>query len=472
MTDAAEPRRHPDPVPGGRPGDAERADRLAGELATDGVHGVVMSWVDTCGVNRVKTVPVARLGSAARWGVGMSPVFDMFLADDSIVGSDLQGGPDGDLRLVPDLDGVVALAGQPGWAWAPVDRMRQDGTMHPGCNRTLLRRIVRDAAATGLTFRASVEIEFALGRADVPYPDFEPACVGSAYGMTRLVEQTDFCADALAALATQGVEVDQIHPEYAAGQYEVSVGALDPVAAADRSVLVRQTLRAVAQRHGLRISFAPSVVAGGVGNGGHLHLSAWQHGANLHSTGAGRYGMTPHGEAFVAGVLDALPGLAAVVTPSPASYLRLQPSHWAGVYACWGHETRETALRLVSGMVGNRERAANLEVKCADLAANPYLALAGLVGAGLDGVARGLTLPEEVSGDPSRFDPDEAQRRGIRRLPTTLPDAVAAFRASPVLRATYGELIADAVVTVREGEAARAERLSPDDIATAYRWVY
>jgi glutamine synthetase len=473
MTEADQPEPYADPVPGGRPGDPARADRLAEELAAAGVHGVVMSWIDTCGVNRVKTVPVARLGSAARWGVGMSPVFDMFLADDSIVGSALQGGPDGDLRLVPDLDRAVALAGgQPGWAWAPVDRMRQDGTMHPGCNRTLLRRLVRDAAATGLTFKASVEIEFALGRDDVPYPEFEPACTGSAYGMTRLVEQTDFCAAALAALAAQGVDVDQIHPEYAAGQYEVSVGALDPVAAADRSVLVRQTLRAVAQQHGLRISFAPSVIAGGVGNGGHLHLSAWQDGVNLHSTGQGRYGMTQHGEAFVAGVVDALPGLAAVVTPSPSSFLRLQPSHWAGVYACWGHETRETAVRLVSGMVGHRERAANLEVKCADLAANPYLALAGLVGAGRDGIARGLTLPEEVSGDPSRFDPDEAQRRGIRRMPTTLTDAVAAFRTSPVLRATYGELIADAVVAVREGEAARAERLGPEDVATAYRWVY
>jgi len=257
---------------------------------------VVMSWVDTCGVNRVKTVPVSRLVSAVRWGVGMSPVFDLFLADDSIASSKLQGGPDGDLRLVPDLDQVVPLAGQPGWAWAPVDRMTQDGVMHGGCSRTLLRRLVAGAEEQGLTFKAGIEIEFALGRGDVPWPDFEPACRGSAYGMTRLVEQADFCADALRALAEQGVDVDQIHPEYAAGQYEVSVGVLDPVGAADRSVLVRQTLRAVAQRHGLRISFAPSVVAGGVGNGGHLHVSAWRGGANLHSTGDGRYGMTADGE--------------------------------------------------------------------------------------------------------------------------------------------------------------------------------
>jgi glutamine synthetase len=461
-----------DPVPGGRPGVGDRAAALAEELASRGVRGVVLSWVDTGGVNRVKAVPIARLASAARWGVGMSPVFDLFLSDDSIVTTDLQGGPDGDLRHVPDLERLVALAAQPGWAWAPVDRMTQDGGAHPGCSRTLLRRLVGSAADRGLVVRASIEIEFALGRGDVPYPQFEPACMGSAYGMTRLVEQSDFCAEALAALAVEGVDVDQIHPEYAAGQYEVSVGALDPVAAADRSVLVRQTLRAVAQRHGLRVSFAPSVVAGGVGNGGHVHLSAWRDGANLHSTGEGRYGMTAEGEAFTAGVLDALPALAAVTTPSPSSYLRLQPSHWAGVYACWGHETRESALRVITGMVGNRDRAANLEVKCADLAANPYLALTGLVAAGLDGVDRGLALPDEVTGDPSRFDAAAAAARGIRRLPTSLTEAVDAFTASPLPRSAFGDLVVDAVVAVRRGEAARVAGLDAAQVAAAYRWVY
>jgi glutamine synthetase len=431
-----------------------------------------MSWVDTCGVNRVKTVPASRLASAARWGVGMSPVFDLFLADDSIVTGELQGGPDGDLRLVPDLDQLAPLAGQPGWAWAPVDRMTQDGTVHPVCSRSILRHVVAAAQEQGLEFKASIEIEFALGQAGAPWPAFEPACLGSAYGMTRLVEQTDFCAEALAALAAEGVDVDQIHPEYAAGQYEVSVGALDPVGAADRSVLVRQTLRAVAQKHGLRVSFSPSVLAGGVGNGGHVHLSAWRDGANLHSTGEGRYGMTAEAESFVAGVLDALPALAAITTPSPASYLRLQPSHWAGVYACWGHETRESALRIVTGMVGNRERAANLEVKNADLAANPYLLLAGILAAGLDGTGRALTLPEEVTGDPAALDPAEAEKRGVRRLPTSLPEAVEAFAGSPLPKAAYGDLVVDAVLAVRRGEAARCEGLDADAVAEAYRWVY
>ena len=291
--------------------------------------------------------------------------------------------------------------------------------------------------------------------------------------MTRLVEQADFCAEALAVLAAEGVEVDQIHPEYAAGQYEVSVGALDPVGAADRSVLVRQTLRAVAQRHGLRISFAPSVVAGGVGNGGHLHVSAWRDGANLHGTGEGRYGMTAEGEAFAAGVLEALPALAAVTTPSPASYLRLQPSHWAGIYACWGHETRESALRVVTGMVGDRERAANLEVKCADLAANPYLLLVGVLGAGLDGVQRSLTCPRRSPATRQRSTrprPSSEASRACRRLCPRRSRRSRPANSPP--KAAFGDLVVDAVLAVRRGEAARCAELDAAAVAEAYRWVY
>ena len=459
-----------DPVPGGRPGDHDRATERAAELARHGIAAVALSWVDTAGINRTKTVPLTALERATAWGVGMSPVFDTFLADDSIVATDVLGGPDGDLRLYPDLDGLVPLAGQPGWAWAPVDRITQDGEVHPACTRTLLRHLVSAAAAGGVTVRASIEVEFALALPGDA--EFEPACLGPAYGMTKLVQQSEFSVDLLRALAAEGIEVDQFHPEYAPGQYEVSVGAVDPVAAADRSVLVRQTVRAVARRHGLRVSFAPAVLAGGVGNGGHLHLSVWRDGRNLHAGGDGRLGMTAEAEGFLAGIVEQLPALAALLTPSPSSYLRLQPSRWAGVFAAWGHENREAGVRAITGSVGNRDRAANLEVKCVDLAANPYLALTGVLAAGLDGMRRGLRPAPPVSGDPAGLDPDELAERGIRRLPESLAEALVAFEGSGLLREALGDVLVDAVIAVRRGELARVEQLTPEGIAEAYRWVY
>ncbi|WNM31639.1 glutamine synthetase family protein [Streptomyces sp. Li-HN-5-11] len=462
-----------DPVPGGRPGDVERATALSAELAGRGVHGVVLAQVDTAGIGRVKTVPAAKLAQAAAWGVGMSPVFDTFLADDSIVATDVLGSPDGDLRLYPDLDHLVVLAGQPGWAWAPVDRITQEGERHPGCGRTFLRRIVADAERRhGLTFKAAIEVEWAFGLGTAPRGVFEPAASGPAYGAIRQVELSDCTADLLAACAAQGVEVEQLHPEYAAGQFEISVGALDPVAAADRSVLVRQTVRAVAQRHGLRVSFSPAVLARGVGNGGHVHLSAWRDGANVHSGGQGRYGMTAEAESFAAGLLAHLPALTAVTAPSPASYLRLRPSQWAGVFTAWGRETREAAVRVVTGTRGLTDRAANLEVKPVDLAANPYLALGCLIAAGLDGITSSASLPEEITGDPVRLGTDLAQARGVRRLPVSLEEAVAEFRGDDLLRGALGPVLADAVTAVRQGEIAAVAGLDDEQVAAAYRWRY
>ena len=337
---------------------AARAEEIAGKLRQEGTRGVVLSYVDTAGITRIKTVPVARLARAARWGVGMSTVFDIFLSNDLMTSTPELGKPDGDLRLVPDLDRLVTLAAQPGWAWTPVDRYEQSGEVWAACQRGFARTMVERAAEAGLEFRMGIEVEWALDRGGAE--GFAPACTGPAYGMTRLIELSDYARDVLAAMEEQGLEVEQLHPEYSDGQYEISVAATDPVGAADDSVLVRQTIRALSQRHGLRASFAPSVVAGHVGNGGHVHLSAWRDGSNLFAGGPGPYGLTPEGEAVAAGILELLPALLAIGSPSPASYLRLVPSHWAGAFACWGHETRETALRLITGNAGIEDQAANL----------------------------------------------------------------------------------------------------------------
>jgi glutamine synthetase len=445
------------------------ADAAASRLAGAGVHGVALTFVDTAGITRVKGVPLARLPRAATRGVGMSPVFDTFVSDDSITRTDELGGPDGDLRLRLDLDRLVALAAQPGWAWAPVDRYTQDGEPYPACQRLFAARMAATAAERGLTLQMAFEIEWALGERGTT--EFVPACRGPAYGMTRLVELSEYTAELLAALERQGCEVDQLHPEYAPGQYEVSVGAVDPVAAADRSVLVRQTVRAMSYRHGYQPSFAPSVVAGGVGNGGHVHLSVWRDGVNLFSGGDGRHGLSAEGEAFAAGVLAHLVPLLAIGAPTPASYLRLVPSQWAGAYAVWGHETREAALRLVTGGADAASgvdlgSGANLEVKCFDLAANPYLVVGALIAAGLDGMTRGLRLPAEVRGDPAAGRFEEA------RLPRSLTAVTDAFADSTLLRDALGATLADAVIAVRRAEQARFADRSPDEIAAALRWVY
>ncbi len=447
---------------------SEDASEVVVKLRDAGVNMVALCWVDNTGVTRVKAVPVSRFERAAGWGIGMSPVFDVFLIDDSITTSKHIGGPGGDLRLIPALDRVVPLAAQPGWAFAPVDRFTQEGREYVGCQRSFARRMVAKASEKGLSAQVSFEVEWAVGTDD--HGSFVPACAGPAYGMTRVIELSDYGREVVEALEREGIKVEQFHPEYAAGQMEVSIAPNDPVGAADDSVLVRQTIRAVSQRFGLQASFAPSVVAGYVGNGGHVHLSLWRDGANLLAGGPGRYGLTADGEAFGAGLLTALPALVAVGAPSVASYIRLVPSHWAGVYQCWGRENREAALRLVTGSAGEQAIRANLEVKCFDLAANPYLVVGSLLAAGLAGLGAGASLPEEIAGDPADLGEDELHRRGVVRLPQSLAEAAAAFKANEVLADAMGEPMFEAIHSVRVAEIELFADVSPDDVVARTRW--
>ncbi|MGW8332891.1 glutamine synthetase family protein [Streptomyces sp. NPDC055897] len=433
---------------------AQEAGLTAARLTAEGVTAVALTWVDVAGLTRVKVVPTTRLAQVAAHGVGMSPVFDVYLVDDSVTTSPHIGGPDGDLRLIPDLDRLTVLAAQPGWAWAPVDRFEQSGQPYDACQRQFARRMTERAAARGIELRMGFETEWVV----------DPPLAGPAYGMARVVERSEYVGDVLGALEAQGVEVLQIHPEYTAGQFEVSVAPADPVGAADLAVLVRETIRAVSLRHGLTPWFGPVVDPEGVGNGGHVHLSLWQDGRNLCRGGDGPFGMSAASEGFLAGILDALPALLAIGAPTPASYLRLAPSRWAGAFQCWGLENREASLRFVAGPPGTQD-AANAEVKSFDPAANPYLVVGSLIAAGLAGLDAGLALPEPVAGDPVHSD-------GPRRLPASLPEAVGHFTESTVLREALGDRLFEAIVAVRQAETKLFDGRTPREIAEATRGRY
>jgi len=428
--------------------DARRARQLGDTLAGEGVRAVALTWVDNAGVTRVKAVPVDRLEAAATTGIGASPAFDVFGADDSITTSAHVGGPVGDLRLFPDLERVTVLHPAPRWAWAPADRRTQEGEVHPGCQRSFAKAMVDRAAEAGVTLNMAFEVEWFVGRDEGD--GTTPACAGPAYGMTRVLELSDYLADIVEAMAAEGVPVEQLHPEYAVSQMELSVAATDPVQAADRLVLVKQTIRAVSQSHGLRPSFAPVVVAGQVGNGGHLHASAWSGDVNLLAGGDGPHGLTTQGQSILAGLLEHLPALCAVGSPSVTSYLRLVPQRWAGAFQCWGRENREAGLRLVTGTRGSEPTAANAELKCFDASANPYL----VVGAVTAVVCSALSPADQPA-----------------RLPASLPDAIAALAGDEVLAEAMGETLFEAFLAVRRAEVERFKDKTDEEVVAASRWV-
>jgi glutamine synthetase len=446
-----------------------RAEALVPDLANRGVVAVATSFVDNAGISRVKAVPLDRLPALAAWGVGFSTAFDYFRFDDWVAAPPDGSAPVGDQRIVPDLDRLVVLAAQPGWAWAPGDRYAQTGDAYPLDSRLLLTRLVDDLSARRISVLSAIEIEWVVSLAG---DEYVPAAAGPAYGLTRLTNASAYCRDVLSALGEQGVAVEQFHPEYADGQLELSVAPESPVHAADTSVLVRTTIRAVGVKHGLRTSFSPKVDAAGVGNGGHVHLSLGRDERNLMAGGSGRFGLTDEATAFAGGILDHLPALLAIGAPSVASYLRLVPQHWAGAYACWGLENREAAMRMVTGSRGSEDWAANLEVKCFDLHGNPYLMLAGLLAAGAAGLESDATLPDPVDVDPAALGEETLTARGIKRLPGNLREALDAFTADGVLAAAFGEPLVGAIRAVRESELELFDGASPEEVASASRWAH
>jgi glutamine synthetase len=240
----------------------------------------------------------------------------------------------------------------------------------------------------------------------------------------------------------------QLHAEHGLGQFEVALGARDPLDACDDYLLARLVIERTSIRHGLTAQFAPIPVVGAASNGMHIHLSVLGAHGNLLTPVAGD---APAGEggALIAGILDALPAATALLAGSEASYERLRPGRWAGASLCWGVGNREAAVRYVPATASAGPRGANIEVKPADATANPYLAVAALLAAASDGITRGATPPSPIEVSPTRLSVEERTSRGIRPLPATLVEALAVLSESAMLRRQLGDRLIDLYVAVR-----------------------
>lgn len=447
------------------------ADDVQVWLEEQGVAAVALGFVDPSMIVRTKTIPVGRFASVATSGVGLSTLFNVAMSNDHF--ALLPGyidGPSGDLRLLPDPAATVPLAAMPGWAWAPVEQYTQAGEPYPGCPRAFARRMADAYAQRGLSVRAVFEFEFSVGT-KAEDGSFVPAHEGPGYSDIALVRNHDFALDLLTTAEAQGLGVQQLHPEYADGQFEMSIAPSDPIGSADAAMVVRQTVRAVARRHGLVASFAPQV-GPDTGNGLHVHLSLWRGDVPMLAGGDGPAGMQDEGEAFVAGLLQELPAIVGVTVPTSLGYLRLQPHHWSGAMQCWGLDNREASLRFVAGQTQATAGAANVEVKPVDGTANPYLAVGALLAGGLHGVDTGLRLPPSTEEDPEGLADDVKAARGVRQLPASLPEATERLAASGVLREAMGDFLFETYLATRRGEIEQYEGLADDQLIGRLRWRY
>jgi glutamine synthetase len=419
-------------------------------------------YTDNGGITRGKATHVEGLAHRMADGIGLTVAMQAMNMLDQL--TPVEGmGPVGEIRLVPDPATFTVLPYAPRSAAMTTDMVTLEGSSWGACPRAFLKRQIAACAAEGFAVRAAFECEFSLAtrELDGTFRPLDQSLCFSTVGMTSAARVMD---DIVAALEAQSIQVEQYYPELGHGQQELSIGHADALAAADRQVYYRETVRNVAWQHGLHASLAPKPFPEGAGNGGHVHFSLWDRNGRrtLMHDPRDPYGVTALGYHFIAGVLHHLPALLALTCPTYNSYRRLKPHFWASAYTAWGPDNREAAVRIPSPFRSDRAGSSNAELKACDPSANPYLALGGLLAAGLDGVKRRLRPGEATLIDPGNYSDAERAARGIQRYPETLEGALDQLERDRVLLDALGPLLSRSFLAIKRAEWATFSKESVD----------
>jgi glutamine synthetase len=421
-------------------------------------------FVDHAGIPKCKAVHRDSFERRASAGVGLAK--GVLALDPSGALHPASGlSPVGECRIVPDLSTLTALPFAHGQAMVSCDMTEPDArTPWDGCPRTALKRVLKQLGERGCKSVASYEAEFYVWGPDGPL-DRTPYA-----GSFALTPAAEFVAKLAETLEEMGIRPEQCHAEVGHGNLELSVGEAEALAAADRRVQVLETIRGVAHRMGLETTLAPKPYLDQAGNGHHLHLSVFEDATPVLFDASGA--LSSRGSSFVAGVLDHLPAIMAFTAPSPNSYQRLAPGMWSSAYAAYGPDNREAAVRIASPVAGAESATANIELKPVDVTANPYLALAAVLVAGMDGMERNLDPGEPTTVDPTTLSEEERAERNIRPLPASLDQALNTLENDKVLIEALGAPLVRTHLAVGRAQAEIAREISPEEVAATAAMIY
>ena len=346
-----------------------------------------------------------------------------------------------DMYLYPDYDTFLIF---PWYNDAKVARLicdvyTPDGNPFAGDPRGLLKRVLREAEDMGFTgFNVGPECEFFLFNNDEhghPTTDSHDRGAYFELGPTDLGEavRRDICM----TLEEMGYEIEASHHECANGQHEVDFKYTDALTAADNIVTFKLAVKTVAHKHDMYATFMPKPVFGKAGSGMHINMSLTKDGKNAFYDPDDKRGLSKTAYQFIAGILEHAAGMSAVTNPLVNSYKRLVSGYEAPVYIAWSASNRSPLIRVPA----SRGAGTRIELRNPDPSANPYLALALCLAAGLDGIRRELTPPDTIDANLFELSEEEREQHGIRHLPANLREAIRAMRHDSLVRSTLGEHI-------------------------------
>lgn len=413
---------------------ADDSERTSESLRDAGVEFCLSAYVDVHGIPKAKAVPIDHFAEmmdgselftgAAIDGLGQSP-------------------SDDELSLRPDLGAITILPWQSNVAWAP-GYLHLHGSPYPMCSRTVLKRQLDRAATLGFAFNLGIETEFFLvqetehGVAPANPRDRLPR---AAYDVAELLEALPFLRELIGYMNQLGWDVNSFDHEDANSQFEFDFSYTNALAMSDRFVLWRLMTKLVARRHGVQATFMPKPYGDRTGNGGHFNMSLADltTGANLFEAvddprGADVSKLAYH---FIAGVLAHAPAICAVACPTVNSYKRLVKSGsmtgftWAPVFISYGSNNRTHMLRIPTG-------SRRVESRAVDTSCNPYLTAAMFLGAGLEGIERGLDPGDPIPLNMYEQSDEQLRELGVSTLPRTLLEAVEALDADSLAGEVLG----------------------------------
>jgi glutamine synthetase len=409
--------------------DRVEIERVEEIIAKAGVQFINLQFTDIVGIVKQVTIPVSEWKIAVDYGIW----FD---------GSSIEGFAriaESDMYLVPDLSTFAVIPWESEGlvtARCICDVYTPKGEPFAGDPRYVLKRVVAEAEEMGFAYYTGPELEFFLFR---PGPDGTPTT--NPHDLAGYFDvSTDLAHNVrrqmVKALNGFGIAVEAAHHEVAVGQHEIDFRYGPAVATADNAVTLRVTLKAIAQRNGLYCTFMPKPVAGIAGSGMHTHqsLTYKDTGQNAFADPHDEYGLSIIAKQFIAGQLAHARGMSAVIAPLVNSYKRLVPGYEAPVYISWARINRSALIRIPR-VHPNRPESTRIELRCPDPSANPYLAFAVMLAAGLDGIRKQMEPPPPA--EENLYEIDSARSR-LQTMPRSLDEALNELEADEVIQAALG----------------------------------
>ncbi len=357
-----------------------------------------------------------------------------------------------DMILYPDLNSFVILPWRSEYgntARLICDVHKPDGTPFIGDPRFVLKKVLKEAKDMGYDFFIGPECEFFLFNTDEKgHPTTETIDKASYFDLGYIDNGENTRREISVALEGMTFDIEASHHECAEGQHEIDFEYDEALVSADRIVTFRMVVKTIAKQNGLHATFMPKPVYGSAGNGMHLNMSLRKDGVNAFYDENGKDGLSDIAYNFIAGLMEHIKPMTSLTNPIVNSYKRLVPGYEAPVYIAWSGSNRSPLIRIPS----SRGAGTRIELRNPDPAANPYLAIAACLAAGLDGIKRNLKVTNSVDTNVFSLTKGERDDLGIESLPKDLGEAIKYTKEDPFIREVLGEHIFKAYVKAKEKE--------------------